>query len=253
MKKTIKLTEWCEKTGIKYLTAWRWFNNNKMPVQTYKTIDGTILVEDDEDFTQEILNNDSEPGMISINSVNNAMSLFLKKTVEYSKNEASVEDFAAYVISNFQLKLNNSVEVPKYSKNKPAPEKAQEHIKQFLPSKEVQKQLKLIKESIINNKLEDVIALNEAVNAVVEEPLLMTDEHLNYINKYKAISGDISMNHIIPIVESFLEEKMTSIKPVGQPFQPTQQELLSATKIVETAEQENMPKKRGRKSIKKDV
>src|SRR5208337_4921235 len=71
--------------------------------------------------------------------------LFLKKTVEFSKNNSTVEDFAAYVISNFQLKLNNTTESPRYSRNKPQPEDVQNHFKQFLPDKESQEQLKAIK------------------------------------------------------------------------------------------------------------
>ena len=63
------------------------------------------------------------------------MSLFLKKTVEFSKNNSSVEDFAAYVLSNFSLKLNSVTESPKYSKNKPKSEDIQKHFQQFLKPK----------------------------------------------------------------------------------------------------------------------
>jgi hypothetical protein len=122
--KTIKLAEWCEKTGVNYLTAWRWFKNKKMPVHAYQTESGTILVEDSGDI--ESAANSQQ---------NDAMSLFLKKTVEYSKDEATIEDFAAYILSTFVLKINTGSEAPKYSKIKPKSEDIQNHFKKFIPAK----------------------------------------------------------------------------------------------------------------------
>lgn len=121
--KTIKLSEWCEKRGVSYLTAWRWFKKDKMPVKAYQTETGTILVEDEEDIFSS--SEDVAP--------DNAMSVFLKKTIEFSKNESSVEDFAAYILSNFQLKLIGQ-DAPKYSRNKPKSEEVQKHFKKFIPS-----------------------------------------------------------------------------------------------------------------------
>ena len=82
----IKLKDWADKNGLSYLTANRHFHAGMIPGVS-QLDSGTILVEDDS----------PEQNMAST-SPNDAMSLFLKKTVEYSKNNSSVEDFAAYVI-----------------------------------------------------------------------------------------------------------------------------------------------------------
>lgn len=43
----MKLSDWAEKQGISYLTAWRWFKNGKLPVKSFKVPSGTILVNRD--------------------------------------------------------------------------------------------------------------------------------------------------------------------------------------------------------------
>jgi hypothetical protein len=133
----MKLKDWADQTGVKYLTAYRWFKNGTLPVPAYQTQTGTIIVE------PEI----EEHTAVSQNEKDNAMSLFLKKTVEFSKNSSTVEDFAAYVISNFQLKLNGAekTEAPKYSRLKPKPEEIRKHFQQFIPDKNLQAQLKTVK------------------------------------------------------------------------------------------------------------
>jgi putative resolvase len=40
----VKLSEWAEQEGIRYQTAWRWFQDGKMPVPAYKAPSGAILV-----------------------------------------------------------------------------------------------------------------------------------------------------------------------------------------------------------------
>lgn len=120
----IKLKEWAAKNKLSYITAHRHFHAGMIP-GAIQLESGTILVEDDS----------PEQNMAS-NSHNDAMSLFLKKTVEFSKNNSTVEDFAAYVISNFQLKVNTVFESPKYSKQKPKPEDVQKHFQQFIPKGE---------------------------------------------------------------------------------------------------------------------
>src|SRR5271166_4954883 len=117
----MKLKDWSDAQGVKYLTAYRWFKNGTFPGEAYQTKSGTIIVRDEEE------NND--------NTKNDAISLFLKKTVEFSKNNSSVEDFAAFIISNFSLKLNTS-DRPKYSRSKPKSEEVQKHFQQFIPDKE---------------------------------------------------------------------------------------------------------------------
>jgi hypothetical protein len=110
----IKLKDWCQKNSISYSTGRRWFKNGLIPnaYQVGKT--GTILVE-----------TEMEPVM----SENNAMSLFLRKTVEFAKNNSTVEDFAAYVIANFSLRFSaTSEDRPKI---KPDPAVIAEHFEQF--------------------------------------------------------------------------------------------------------------------------
>jgi len=43
----MKLSEWASEVGISYITAWRWYKNDKLPqgVKAYKTKSGTIIVE----------------------------------------------------------------------------------------------------------------------------------------------------------------------------------------------------------------
>lgn len=120
----IKLKEWADKNGLSYITANRHFHAGLIP-NAQQLDSGTILVEDDT----------PEPAMLG-NTTNDAMSLFLKKTVEFSKNNATVEDFAAYVISNFVLKMNNGPESPRYSRQKPKSEDVQRHFQQFMPKGE---------------------------------------------------------------------------------------------------------------------
>ena len=40
----MKLSEWARKQGISYKTTWKWYKEGKLPVPTYQTPMGTILV-----------------------------------------------------------------------------------------------------------------------------------------------------------------------------------------------------------------
>lgn len=111
----MKLKQWADKVGIKYLTAYRWFKDDKLPVKAYQTESGTIIVEDEEVSEMSTSVNSSSGGDSA-----DVMSLFLRKTVEFSKNDASVEDFAAWVISTFSLNFISSETKPKYSRFKPS-------------------------------------------------------------------------------------------------------------------------------------
>jgi putative resolvase len=42
----MKLSDWAKKQGISYRTAWRWFNEGKLPVEAEQTPTGTILIKD---------------------------------------------------------------------------------------------------------------------------------------------------------------------------------------------------------------
>jgi hypothetical protein len=122
----MKLADWARENGISYLTANRHFHAGMIP-NAQQLDSGTILV--------DVKDDSMEQGMTS-SSQNDAISIFLKKTVEFSKNGSSVEDFAAFVISNFQLRLNGTSEGPRYSRQKPKSEDVQKHFQQFLPKGE---------------------------------------------------------------------------------------------------------------------
>lgn len=49
----MKLSEWSEKEGISYITAWRWFKTGKLPVKAIKTPSGSILVQLEENIYPE--------------------------------------------------------------------------------------------------------------------------------------------------------------------------------------------------------
>jgi putative resolvase len=41
----VKLSEWADRQGVHYMTAWRWWRDGKLPVPAHQTATGTILVE----------------------------------------------------------------------------------------------------------------------------------------------------------------------------------------------------------------
>lgn len=123
----MKLSDWAKKQGISYITAWRWFNNGRLPVKAYRSDSGTIIVQDESDTSEQVMGNTQS---------NDVMSMVLKKTVEYSKNNGTVEDFAAWILSTFSLKLNVGNDSPKYSRVKPKPEDVQKHFQKFIKTDE---------------------------------------------------------------------------------------------------------------------
>lgn len=42
----MKLSDWAKKQRISYRTAWRWFNEGKLPVEAEQTRTGTLLVKE---------------------------------------------------------------------------------------------------------------------------------------------------------------------------------------------------------------
>jgi hypothetical protein len=312
----IKLKEWADRHNLSYITANRHFHAGLIP-GAVQLDSGTILVEDDS----------LEQNMAGNASTNDAMSLFLKKTVEFSKNNSTVEDFAAYIISNFRLQLNNVPEgSPRYSKNRPKPEDVQKHFQQFLPDKEAQERLKEVKNLIKEGKpagevipagmseqateLSEVLGnappferVNEPTNDLSGEFGFMlseaaaglstppteglvtrsvdfntTPQQINYTGSTSQTfgSGVASANLAYTAANSlafndgrtgtFVQAAIDAYAPsnvggvyfnssvpasAGALFQPTQKELLSAVKVIETAETEDLPRKRGRKPLKK--
>jgi putative resolvase len=41
----MKLSEWAERQGIHYMTAWRWWKAGRLPVPAYQTPSGSIMIE----------------------------------------------------------------------------------------------------------------------------------------------------------------------------------------------------------------
>jgi len=313
----IKLKEWADRNNLSYITANRHFHAGLIPNAT-QLDSGTILVEDDS----------QEQNMAASAATNDAMSLFLKKTVEFSKNNSTVEDFAAYVISNFQLKLNGTLDGPKYSKNRPKSEEIQKHFQQFLPDKEKAEQLKAVKlalkeqvkgrETLSHDPIELSARFTEEPNpftrvvdtvntdwmdeefadigAVLSSmapqtpdvhmygpkttaeglvtrsvDLNTTPQQVNYTGSTSqtfssstssllaSTSGDLDGTFATPTVATFFADGAPlGAPPMGvylnsqpmaaaTPFLPTQKELLSSAQVIETAESEDMPRKRGRK------
>lgn len=122
----MKLSDWAKKQGIAYLTAYRWFKDGKLPVKAYQSDSGTIIVQDESETSEQAMGS-AQP--------TDVMTAFFLKTVEYSKNNRTIEEFAAWVMSTFTLKFNNGPENPKYSRVKPKSEEIQKHFQQFLKPK----------------------------------------------------------------------------------------------------------------------
>lgn len=157
--KNMKLKQWADKQGIKYLTAYRWFRAGTLPVPAYQTESGTIIVEDD-------ANNAPETAMQDDKEKNTVVSQILKKTVEFSKSNASVEDFAAYMISNFKIEQHPQPEAPKPRGPKPTPEMAQNHFKQFIkaPLKKPEANMFLLEQ----DALDHIVAASNGTSSTEE-------------------------------------------------------------------------------------
>lgn len=204
---TIKLSEWCNKSGVSYITAYRWFKADKFPVYAFQTETGTILVEDDEQSTEERVEKEQ--------ANNDAMASFFKKTVEFSKANMAVEDFAAYVASNFNLEIKHTqVEKTtwaKASRVKPAPAEAQNHFQKFLqkPNKKPAPNMFLMDEqtlneisnadtgSFMNSELADKL---RGAN-VLEQPV---DQSIGDKPEVSALASDMQKQISVPAIKSGL-------------------------------------------------
>jgi len=215
----MKLKEWADKHKLSYLTANRQFHAGLIP-NAFQMASGTILV-DDEYWEQDMANNTS----------GDAISLFLKKTVEFSKNNSTVEDFAAYVISNFQLKLNGTVETPRYSRNKPQPEDVQNHFKQFLPNKESQEHLKAIKNLIKEGPQPgDIVVSPDMMDEFNAAVMLTEQEALNLINE-DVFSYDVATDGLVQRSVD-LNNTPQQINYTGSNSQPVSQQPQSLSEFV---------------------
>jgi len=52
----MRLSEWAEREGVHYQTAWRWFRDGQLPVPAIRTLSGTILVEVPRTSTESVGN-----------------------------------------------------------------------------------------------------------------------------------------------------------------------------------------------------
>lgn len=223
----MKLKEWADKTGVKYLTAYRWFKDGSLPVKAYQTGTGTIIVDDSEVSNHMNVSN------------NDAMALFLKKTVEYSKSNSSIEDFAAYIISNFNLKLNIVTEPsPKYSRNKPKAEDVQKHFQQFLKPKGEKPSPNMfvdgpetIKDLVSDSAdltTEDVVQEISKIGARSVDSFKFSKTHLTGAGG----SEQVDLNSLQALLNSPpIEPLVSEPKPS---FVPTQKELEQADKLIKS-------------------
>lgn len=164
----MKLKDWAKKEGISYQTAYRWFRNGDLPVKAYQSESGTIIVQDDGGSAPENTMNKVTA------SSSDAMSVFLKKTVEFSAANSTIADFAAYIIANFQLKINPSAPDMslKYSKNKPSQNEVNKHFQQFIQPKKP-----IDKVALLDSLPENTETLKEVVE---NDPELKDLVNVNY-------------------------------------------------------------------------
>jgi len=191
----MKLSDWAEKQGIAYLTAYRWFKAGKLPVKAYQSESGTIIVQDEFEVLPQPL--------VSENTMNNdAMSLFLRKTVEFSKNNAPIEDFAAYILSTFTLQVNYGPQNPKYSKNKPKSEDIQNHFKKFISKVE-------------KPKVNIFVPNQESMDDLVAQSDFLTKAELvseiNSIRSEDSFSEEINDSSEIPEIKDLYKHLSTVI------------------------------------------
>lgn len=256
----MKLSDWAKKQGISYLTAYRWFKDGTLPVQAYQSDSGTIIVQDDSEV-MEI------PAMNKMQ--NDVMSVFLKKTVEFSKNESSIEDFAAYILSNFSLKLNSTNDSPKYSRNKPKAEDIQKHFQKFIKPKGEKPKLNML----LLSEGEDADTFIDKVADQFEKNQLEynTDGYssagqsykdlLETIQTYKdhTIEGVVDCNNTITQSTNYTSSADHTLNSASFSndtetnfFKPTQKEIESVTKsITQVTGELNKTPKRGRRKFLK--
>lgn len=197
----MKLKDWADKQGIAYLTAWRWFKaGDPRLANAYQSDSGTIIVPDDFEAMEQSM---------GTNQTNDVMSSVLKKTVEFSKNNGTIEDFAAWILSNFSLRPNTYFEGPKYSRNKPKSEEVQKHFQKFIkPKGEKPKPNMFVAEP---DALDDLIA--KADNLTAQE---LVDE----IHKV-GVEGGVNINpNDAPEVEELMKD-LSTVLNVSSPVNNT--------------------------------
>lgn len=255
----MKLSDWAKKEGISYLTAYRWFKDGTLPVKAYQSDSGTIIVQDSSEIAETPMASGTQ---------NDAMSLFLRKTVEFSKTQSSVEDFAAFVLSNFSLKLLSTNDNPRYSRNKPKAEDIQKHFQKFIKPKGEKPKVNmlLISEGTDIDQLDQSIQINKPFDKyTLEQDLVekLGDFLINNQDGYTNVDGiltklkgntesvvdsqNITTHYTNSINHAFSTSSPSELE--NGFFKPTQKELESASKTINVDAQKS--RGRGRRKMSK--
>jgi hypothetical protein len=195
----MKLKDWADKQGISYLTAWRWFKAGDPRLsRAYQSDSGTIIVPEDTNTSEPLMNNIQDSDI---------MAVVLKKTVEFSRNEYAIEDFTAWLLSNFTLKLRGVPDSPKYTKVKPKSEEVQKHFQQFLKPKGEKPKANMFVTT-------DPEALDELM---VRSDDLTAQELVEEIHKIGA-DGGVSVNpNDAPEVGELMKDLSSALNPLNPP------------------------------------
>jgi hypothetical protein len=249
----MKLSDWAKKEGISYLTAYRWFKDGTLPVKAYQSDSGTIIVQDSSEI--------AETPMVS-GTQNDAMSLFLRKTVEFSKTQSSVEDFAAFVLSNFSLKLLSTNDNPRYSRSKPKAEDIQKHFQKFIKPKGEKPKVNMLllsEESDIDQFLDQASKSDDVQQILEQDHVEKLDGYTHIGESFKKFKestesmvdsqNTISQAHYTNSIDHAFSTSSSHSELENGFFKPTQKELESASKNINVDAQKS--RGRGRRKISK--
>lgn len=249
----MKLSDWAKKEGISYLTAYRWFKDGILPVKAYQSDSGTIIVQDSSEIAETLMVSGTQ---------NDAMSLFLRKTVEFSKTQSSVEDFAAFVLSNFSLKLLSTNDNPRYSRNKPKAEDIQKHFQKFIKPKGEKPKVNMLllsEESDIDQFLDQASKSDDVQQILEQDHVEKLDGYTHIGESFKKFKestesmvdsqNTISQAHYTNSIDYTFSASSSHSELENGFFKPTQKELESASKNINVDAQKS--RGRGRRKISK--
>ena len=161
----IKLAKWCSERSINYVTGIRWFHAGQIP-GAYKTPSGTILAP---------AGDIDVPESVTCVTDSKTMSALLNKIVEFSANKASIADFGAYIMANFNLNPTAKaapVVVPETNRKT----KSQEYIKQFIPDTAEQNRMRQLKSTFTKTKTADEVAVEDRFEAIADDPKITQEQ-----------------------------------------------------------------------------
>lgn len=240
----IKLKEYCKNRSISYITGYRWFKNKQIP-GAYQTESGTILIPDD--FNSATKSDKTD-----------AISLLLEKSVEFNNNEASIIDFTAYILSNFNVSLNEDSDTPKYSKNKPKTEDIQKHFYKFIPAKDNIDRLKMIRNLIKDNPNGELITQSCTLHNLEDQTDSASTYSFNTIEGTAGPNVDFEstpqqINYIGSTPAASFDSNLPSItlNPVIDFTKTTVVDDKLYAPVIEANKPLSAPRRRGRKPSKK--